>query len=420
MRMINKIKFAKVKQYFNDTMINDIENHIKHQFLNSDIRERLSDKEKIGITVGSRGIANLDIIVKSLIRELKAVGKKPFIIPAMGSHGGANSKGQELVLKSYGITEESMGVPILSSMETVKLGVVDTKKIPVFFSKAAMGMDGVIALNRIKAHTDFSGYIESGVSKIMVIGLGKAKGARTIHSLGTYGLRKVIPQAAKLIIEKVAVVQGIGILENGYDQTMKIVFSPPEEILINDNRLLKESKEVMPRLPVDNIDVLISREMGKNISGTGFDTNVIGRLNINGEEGFEAPNITRIVVFDLTEESHGNALGIGLADITTKELIDKIDFKSTYANIVTSTFLNRGKIPIVMVSQQRAVETALKTCWQNDPREIKMIFIKNTLDLENIFISEAVWDEIKNRKTIEICSPWETVDFNKGKMVLEF
>lgn len=415
--MIEDIKVKKIKQNFDRTKIDDLSEYIHQSFKNSDLKKRIKPAYRIGITVGSRGITNLNIIVRAIVSELKNMGASTFIIPAMGSHGGANSKGQKEILASYGITEETVGAPIISSMDAIKLGEVN-KRIPVYFSKDALNADGIIALNRIKMHTDFkSEIIESGISKILVIGLGKAKGAASIHSLGVYGLKSVIPQAVELIIKKAPIIQGIGILENSYGQTMKISFIPPEDIIKIEPKLLEESKQLMPKLPIDEIDILISQEIGKNISGTGFDTNVIGRLHINGEKEPEKPKIKKLVVFDLTKESHSNAFGIGLADITTKRLVGKINFKNMYTNAITSTFLNRCKIPITMDNEKEAIEVALKTCWQIEPGNLKLIIMKNTSDLEYLYVSETVWNKIKNNKNIKACGEWGKLTFDKnGRM----
>jgi len=415
--LLDKIKIRKIKQNFNKKKIDNLQDYIHQSFKKTDLKTRIKSGAKIGITVGSRGITNIKIIVKEIISELKNINAFPFILPAMGSHGGANSEGQKEVLASYGITEREMGVPIIASMDVIQIGKVENK-IPIYFSKVAMEADGIIALNRIKMHTDFkSNLIESGMSKILAIGLGKAKGASSIHSLGVYGLKNVIPQAAELIIKKAPIVQGIGILENSYDQTMKISFVPPEEIIRVDSELLKISKEIMPMLPIDDLDIVITQEIGKNISGTGFDTNVIGRLYINGEKEIMKPRIKRLLVFDITEESHGNALGIGLADITTRNLVDKINYKDMYANTITSTFLNRAKIPITADSEKEAIEIAIKTCWELKQSDLKLLIMKNTLDLEYLYVSKAVWDQMKGNKNIDACGDWERLTFTEdGKM----
>jgi len=412
--MIEDIKVRKIKQNFNKTKIDNLSEYVQQSFKKSDLKNRIKSGNKIGITVGSRGITNIKLIVKEIISELKNLNALPFILPAMGSHGGANSEGQKEVLASYGITQKEMGIPLLPSMETIQIGKVENK-IPIYFSKVAMEADGIIALNRVKMHTDFkSKIVESGMSKILAIGLGKARGASSIHSLGVYGLKNVIPQAAELIITKAPIIQGIGILENSYDQTMKISFVPPEDIIKVDSELLKISKEVMPMLPIDDLDVVIAQEIGKNISGTGFDTNVIGRLYINGEKEITKPMIKRLLVFDLTEESHGNALGIGLADITTKQLVNKINYKDMYANTITSTFLNRAKIPIIADSEKEAVEIAVKTCWKLKQSDVKLLIMKNTLDLKYLYVSKAAWEEIKDNGNIETYGDWEKLSFDEN------
>jgi|LDZT01.1.fsa_nt_gi hypothetical protein len=415
------IKIRKIKQVFCQDKIADIPEYIHQEFIKSDLSSRIKAGDRIGITAGSRGISNIHVIVKQVITELKNINAKPFIIAAMGSHGGATSHGQKEILASYDITEQEMGVPILSSMDTVKIGVVDNN-IPVYFSKEALDADGIIALNRVKLHTDFkSNLLESGMSKILVIGLGKRDGAESIHSLGVYGLKEVIPQAVKLIIEKTPIIQGVGILENGYDQTMDIKFCPPENIIRTDTQLLKKCKEVFPSLPCDDIDVCIVQQMGKNISGTGLDTNVIGRLGINGEKEVGKPKINKLVVFDITEQSHGNALGVGLSDVTTRKLVNKINYQDTYANTTTSTFLNRAKVPITAETEKEAVEIAIKTSWQIDRKKIRFVVIKNTLDLESLYVSESIWNDIKGNKNIKSSGDWEELSFtNDGKMKINF
>lgn len=418
---LETIKMRKVKQIFCQDSIPDIPEYIHQAFKSSDLPNRIKPGDKIGITVGSRGITNIKSIAQQIINELMALKTKPLILAAMGSHGGATTQGQKEILGSYDITEKEMGVPILSSMETTQIGTIKNQ-IPVYFSKEAMALDGIIALNRVKLHTDFkSDAMESGMSKILVIGLGKRDGAESIHSLGVYGLKNIIPQAAKLIIEKAPIIQGIGIVENGFDETMEIKFSPPEHIITTDNQLLKKCKEVFPSLPCENIDVCLVQEMGKNISGTGLDTNVIGRLDINGEKEVEKPKINKLVVFDITEQSHGNALGVGLSDVTTRKLVNKINFITTYANTITSTFLNRAKIPITTETEREAVEIALKTCWQPNRNKVRLLIMKNTLDLEYLYVSESIWNDIKNNKNIKSCGSWEQLSFtNDGEIKIRF
>lgn len=418
--MKKQINIIKIKQVFCKENISDIHGYIHHAFYNSNLPSKTKPGDRIGITVGSRGISNLYSIIKQIITELKNIRTKPFILAAMGSHGGATSQGQRGILASYNITEEEMGVPILSAMDTVKIGTINND-IPVYFSKEALKADGIIALNRIKLHTDFkSDILESGMSKILVIGLGKKDGAESIHSLGVYGLKNIIPRVVELIIKKAPIIQGIGILENGYNQTMEIKFCQTEDIIKTDSRLLKKCKEIIPSLPCKKIDFAIVQEMGKNISGTGMDTNVIGRLDINGEEKIAKPHINKLVVFDITEQSHGNALGIGLADVVTRKLVNKINYQATYANVVTSTFLNRAKIPIIAETEKEAVDIALKTCWQPDVTQLRLIIIKNTANLEYMYVSREIWNEVRCNSNINVnkCGDWEVLSFDQYGNVL--
>lgn len=416
----NDIELIKIHQVLSNKMISNLSDYICKSFEKSDLKKRIKPGDKIGLTVGSRGISSIKIIIKTIINKLKKYEVRPFILVAMGSHGGSTSEGQKRILANYGITEDEMGVPILSSTEVVKIGKIKNE-IPIFFSKDALLMDGIIAINRIKPHTDFkSNIIESGISKILVIGLGKIKGARVIHSLGVYGLKNIIPEAVRLILKKLNILQGVGILENYYGQLCDVKFISPESLIDSERKLLSKSKKLILKLPYDEIDVLICQEIGKNISGTGLDTNIIGRLYINGENEIESPNIRKIVVFDLTKESEGNAYGIGLADITTKDLVQKINFKDMYVNSVTSTFLRRGKLPLIAETQKEAVEVALKTCWQINPEAIRLVIIKNTRDLRYLYVSKTIWNYIKSNKNIKKCGKWTNLSFDSfGKMKLK-
>lgn len=285
----------------------------------------------------------------------------------------------------------------------------------VYMDKLAYSADGTIVINRIKPHTDFHGDIESGLLKMCVIGLGKHKQAIEIHRFGTYGLKYLIPPTAKRIIEYGNIILGIGIVENAYDETMVISAAKPEDFEREDKRLLDIARGNMPRLPVDKLDLLIVDEMGKDISGAGMDTNIIGRIYIDGETEPEKPKITRIVVTDLTEKAHGNAIGIGLADLTTRRLVNKIDFNATYQNAVTSTFLHRGKIPVIAEDSKTAIEWALMTCGPIDIPNARIIRIKNTLSLNELYISRSVLEEIKDR--IEIIGDFTDILDEEGELI---
>ncbi|HRU33256.1 MAG TPA: DUF362 domain-containing protein, partial [bacterium] len=375
---------------------------------------RIKPGSYIAIAAGSRGIRNIHRIVKATVEVVKEFGGRPFIVPAMGSHGGATAEGQKELLESYGITEEYTGAPIRSSMEVVELPSNGLEN-KVYMDKLAYSADGTIVINRIKPHTDFHGDIESGLLKMCVIGLGKHKQAIEIHRFGTYGLKYLIPPTAKRIIEYGNIILGIGIVENAYDETMVISAAKPEDFEREDKRLLDIARGNMPRLPVDKLDLLIVDEMGKDISGAGMDTNIIGRIYIDGETEPEKPKITRIVVTDLTEKAHGNAIGIGLADLTTRRLVNKIDFNATYQNAVTSTFLHRGKIPVIAEDSKTAIEWALMTCGPIDIPNARIIRIKNTLSLNELYISRSVLEEIKDR--IEIIGDFTDILDEEGELI---
>ena len=382
--------------------------------------DRVKKGARIAVAAGSRGIYHYDRMIKKVCAVIKSAGAEPFIIPAMGSHGGATAEGQIEVLKSYGITEETMGAPILSSMETVVLGHTEDGA-PVHFDRNASTMDGIILVNRVKPHTDFHGDLESGIIKQMVIGLGKQKGASTVHRRGTWGLANVIPRSARIIMEKMPVLMGLAILENAQDRTARIEALLPENAEEREKELLAEAKSLMPSLPFDDLDVLVLCEMGKNISGTGIDPNIVGRYLIRDVQDDAKPHIYRIVCLDLTEESHHNAIGVGMADLITRRMFEKIDLDPTYTNTITSGFLERGFIPIVVESDNQAIEVALGCCNRLVSREnARLAFAKNTLDLHELIISEALLEEVRGRENIEIIGEetleWDEEGYLKHKL----
>ena len=389
------MKVHRVRQHFARPIITDVETAIREQW--SQYAKLIQPGASIAIAVGSRGIANLSRIVKAVVDQVQKAGAKPFIIPAMGSHGGATAEGQAALLESYGIKNATLGCAIRSSMEVVEL-----ERNALFMDRFAWESDGVILINRIKPHTDFHGEFESGLVKMAVIGLGKEKQAHHFHSFGVHGLRDLIPEAGKRILSMGKVVLGVGIVENAYDETAMIEVMPADKIFAREPELLAIAKKNMPRLPVNNLDVLIVDELGKNISGTGMDTNVIGRVRIAGEPEPDEPQIGSIVVRDLTPETQGNATGMGLADVVTRRFSQKIDYASTYTNIVTSGFLERGKLPVVAESDSHAFEIALRAAGCRDVAAARVVRIKNTLQLGSLFVSAAVRHEIKGRSDIEI------------------
>lgn len=391
------IQLTKVRQAFDSACLTDIETSTRKQLDNASLKIKPGDR--IAVAVGSRGIANLFRIVKTTVDWLREKQAEPFILPAMGSHGGATAEGQLEVLSSYGITKQSIGCPIRASMEVIEMPQADLEVKP-YLSREAQESDGVILINRIKPHTDFHGTYESGLVKMTVIGLGKERQANEIHRFGIYGLRNLIPKVAARTLNSGKILLGLAIVENAYDETAIIEAIKPEEILQREPALLDLAKTNMPSLPLDKFDVLIIDQMGKDISGAGLDTNIIGRLMIRGEREPQRPDIKMIIVTDLTEASHGNATGTGLADLITRRLFDKIDFQVTYTNTVTSAFLERGKLPIVAENDQQALDYALRACGAMPAGSEKIIRIKDTLHLAELYVSQAALDEISGNENI--------------------
>jgi len=371
----------------------------------------------IAIAVGSRGIARLRELVAATASWVTSRGGKPFIVPAMGSHGGATAEGQARILADYGIREETVGAPTRSSMDVVELERSDCE-VAIYQDRHAYESDGIIVINRVKPHTDFHGKYESGLMKMIVIGLGKRHQAVEIHRHGVRGLREIVPDVACRLLAQSRVVLGIGIVENAYEETAEVRAVPAAQIPSEDAALLDKARELMPALPVDKLDVLIVDKMGKDISGVGLDPNVIGRLGIRGEPDPEQPRIQMIIARDLTPASHGNALGIGLADVITRRLYEKIDFGPMYENLYASSFLERGKIPVIADSDEQALSFALRACPGLDPSGLRAIRIQSTLRLDTLHASKPVIDELQGRTDIEVLGPvsW----FGEGEELAAF
>ncbi len=405
------IRMKRVQQIFKDKKIENIPEVISQELMRIGIDEKVKPGMNIGITVGSRGIQNLQTIVQAVIHKVKQKGGIPYILTSMGSHGGATAEGQIKVLENYGITEKSMGVPIKATMDVVELGTLDNG-LKVYFDRFAFESDGIIAVNRIKVHTAFKARIESGLHKMLSVGLGNHKGASLVHSLGVKGLKDYMVELASVILQKAPIICGIGILENAYDETYKIMGAAPEEFDKVDSELLRECKKILPKLPVQEMDILIVQEMGKNISGTGMDTNIVGGIIDYDPNEYTPPNIKRIVLHDLTPETGGNALGVGSADLITKKVYDKIDLKSTYTNTATATFLERAKIPMIMDTEKDAFDLSVKTIWNLPGTIPRILIIRNTLKLDEIYVSEPVWEDIKDRTDIQAIGDWEPMVFD--------
>ncbi|MFH5181793.1 lactate racemase domain-containing protein [Paenibacillus sp. TAB 01] len=406
-------KMIKVRQHFSGPRVENIEAAVAEQLGGIGIGRSITPGTRVALTAGSRGIANIALILRSAVRVLKQMGAAPFIVPAMGSHGGATAEGQLEVLHSLGVTEEYCEAPILSSMEVVRIGQTPDG-MPVHVDKHAYEADAVILVGRIKLHTDFKSpiSIESGLMKMAAIGLGKHKQALLVHTYGVQGIRDMMPEVAKIVLQQVNVLCGLAIVENAFEQTALIEAVPASMIQQREAELLQWSATLFPKLPVEDIDVLLVDEIGKNYSGTGMDTNIIGRIRILGIEEPQSPRIKYIIASDLSEASHGNALGIGLADLTTKRLFDKIDLQSMNENVVTSTFLHRAMIPIIMPSDKEALTGALRATWGTPEEQARIVRIPNTLQLEYLYVSESLLPEIAGLPNVEIIGQAEEMSFD--------
>ena len=402
----------RVRQRFHSTRVEDIPVRVAREVARLDLSGRLKPGDSVAITSGSRGVANIAAITRSLAEELKKRGARPFIVPAMGSHGGGTAAGQRGVLERYGITETAMGVPIRATMETLPIGETP-EGIPVVLDRNVLEADHIAVVNRIKPHTDFDAEIESGLTKMLAIGLGKHQGAIRYHRANKrYGYYRVLTGVAEVVRRRCSILLALGIVENGYDQTGMIEAMTSAELFDVETRLLKIAKSWLARIPFDRGDLLLVDEMGKNVSGTGMDTNVIGRRAGAGEPFAGAPRFSRIVVRDLTPESYGNAIGVGMADVVTRRLVDKIDTRPTYVNALTSTNLESVRIPVTVDSDREALETGISTSGASSGEDCRMVWIRNTLKLDRFVASEALLDEVERHRDLQVLEHLGELDFD--------
>ena len=368
------------------------------------LRGRVAPGMSVALTAGSRGIHDKLEVLRAAGEWLRSIGAEPFVVPAMGSHGGATAEGQVEMLRGLRMTEESLGMPIRATMETVEVGQVPDGPVVHLDANAARA-DGIIAINRVKAHTDFKSELESGLGKIVAIGLGKQRGAEAIHAYGPSSLGVWIPRVARRIVDTGKVLGGLAIVENAYDRAAKVAFLEPDDIAgRGEAQLLTEAKELMATLPFDDLDVAVIDTMGKDMSGAGMDTNVIGRMMIRGSAEFDRPRIANIAVLDVSEESHGNAVGVGLADFIPFRILEKIDLRAVYINAMTSGLggPQRGQIPMAMPTDRSAVAAALLTCGRSDLEHARLVRMRNTLDLEDLLVSESLRAEVEDDDRLSV------------------
>lgn len=392
-------KMVKVRQLLDHSHIDpaDIPGLVRKEL--EPMRARIKPGMSVAITCGSRGVCNIAIITRAIVDFVKDCGGEPFVFPAMGSHGGATAEGQREILTGYGVTEEAMGCPIRATMEVVQVGETE-EGMPVFVDRYAYEADGIILCGRVKAHTAFRGPYESGILKMSVIGLGKQHGAEHVHQDGFSDLGRLLPMIARVVFAKTNILGAVAVAENAFDQTCILEGLLKEEIFEKEPDILRRSKERLGRIFFDDIDVLVVDRLGKDISGDGMDPNITGRYAVPYMES--GKKVQHIAVLDLTEETHGNCNGLGLADVTTRRLVEKIDVDCTYPNVVTSTVLCTPKIPLFAHSDRACIQIALKTCNYIDRDNPRIVHIKDTMRLEEIEISQAMLEEALTNEHIQV------------------
>ena len=403
---VNWPRFRRVRQTLQGPRETDVAAAVRREI--TQVQHLITPGKTYAIGVGSRGIANIALIARTTIEEIRRSGADVIIVPAMASHGGATPDGQKEVLASFGITEAAMGAHIDARMD---VAIIDhlPDGTPIYFSQAALDADGIIPINRVKLHTAFHGPIESGLTKMLVIGFGKQHGAATVHSRGFAVFDRLIPEIGRIMMERLPIVFGLAILENGYEDTALVRALPAERILAEEPQLMDRSRQWIARLPFDNIDVLVVGQIGKNISGDGMDPNVTGRYGAVGVSG--GPTIGKMAVLNLTTETHGNANGLGVADSVSLHAYREIDWAKTYTNALTSTEFGPIKTPMVMPNDHDAIEVVLRTINGRSPENTRTLVIQNTLKLEELVISEALWEDA-HAKGLQPQNDWAPLIFD--------
>jgi len=406
-------RMMRIRQKFDATRLDDVPGEVHRQLETLNLGEKIQPGETVAITAGSRGIANIAEIIKACVDHFKSLGAVPFIVPAMGSHGGGTADGQRAIIESYGISEEFTGAEIRSSMETV---VVDRtpQGIPVHFDKHAYEADHVLVCGRVKPHTGFVGEIESGLHKMMLIGLGKHNGAKIYHrAIQDFSWLEIVQAVADKVLERCKVIAGLAIVENAYDETGQIAAVAPHEFLQREKELLVTAKAWMPRLPFEKIDLLIVDEIGKNISGSGMDTNVIGR---KFRDHYPTPKdevaCKRIFVRGLTAETHGNACGLGIAEFTNQRTIDAVDLNATRINVLTGGHPTAAALPIALQTDREVIDAALQTVGLVDPEDALVVQISDTLHVGEVLVSEAFREEVESRDDLELLDRPQPMEFD--------
>jgi hypothetical protein len=411
-------RMARLKQRFEGPMLHDIPAAVRQTLASLALPIRAG--QSVALAVGSRGIVNIDVVAKAAVEHMKALGAKPFIFPAMGSHGGGTPEGQRSVLEHYGITEATMGCPIRATMDVVQVG--ETLGLPVWLDRYASEADWIGVINRVKPHTDFTGvHLESGLFKMMTIGVGKHRGAVQAHRANIrHRYETVITAFGREMLRKARIAFGLGVVENGYDETAKVQAFLPGDMEAGERALLVEAKRWMAKLPFDPIDLLIVDQMGKDISGAGMDSNIIGRHGTFFEPAYTNPKITFIVVCDTTAHTYGNAIGIGSADFTTRRLVDKIDWEATYINGLTACSPAGGKLPVVLDTAEEAIAVALACLGLDRIEDARVVRVKNTLKIAEVDVSESFLAEAGKRDDLTVVSEAAPLAFDASGHLTPF
>ena len=380
-----------VRQTFLKPRLDRLEEHVEKELCQDAVSKKIKPCAKVAVAVGSRGIRNIDKIVRSVIEQIKNLGGVPFIVSAMGSHGGGTPNGQREVLRSYKITEESMGVEVITSVDVTHIGKT-SRGIDIYFDTAALQADLVVPVNRVKLHTDFVADIQSGICKMLVIGLGNHVGCTAVHEVNFDLFGETLLEGAQMVMERANIGFGVAILENACDETALIEAIPSEKIMEREKELVRIAKDYMPTLMIPDIDVLIVEEIGKNISGAGYDPNILGKSYLLNEFVLPVPRIKRMVLLDVTDQSHGNAIGMGIFDVITRKVFDKLDLAQIYTNAIAVKCPEDAKIPIIADTEEEALRVAIQVARDIDRDKLKIVRIKNTLELETIEVSDALLD----------------------------
>ena len=402
---------ARVRQSIPQPLLADVPGTVRRLIREARLADRIPKGGTVAVGVGSRGISAIQPIARAAVVALKELGYRPFVVAAMGSHGGATAEGQRDLLAGYGITPEALGVEVRTDMDTVVLGT-NPVGLPIYFDRNAREADGIVLLGRVKPHTDFHARFESGILKMLTIGLGKREGAMQVHKLGLRGMKEILPAVGAFLVRNTPFALGLAILENADDLPAEIVAVDPDTILEVEPKLLERARGLMGRLPFDQIDVLVVGELGKNYSGAGMDPNVIGRLMVETQGDFERPVVTRLAVLDVSDESHGNIVGIGFADLTTERLVSRLDKGPFLINVLTSCCLERARIPITLASDRDVFAAALDTCWRIDPGEARLVVIPNTLEVNDLWISPALEAEARAHPHLSFTTDFRPIPFS--------